>query len=369
MPLALFAAVLVFESPAWLVALAVLAPLPWWIERVRPRVPWPFPETPRPPAGSPRSRADRRARLAGALRPALRTIALAGLTLALARPGCVTEPAPTSIPDESGVPLETFGVGLVLAIDRSASMGVRDYEPLDDPAPPRRSPIGVPSGSEPVVADSRVSRLEAAVEVARRFVERRGGDRIGLVVFADAPDALVPPTLDHRRLRAALGAVRPARAAEGGTRIGDAIAFAVDQARALSNRSRVVALITDGLENPGGAGSTSVAPERAAELAAALGVRLHAIALGRPDASDREALADWTARAGGRVFEADTTAALEEAFRALDRLERDRLAERIAADPEPPPEPRGWAVVPLAVAVLALAAERLLPLSRVRPIP
>ncbi len=223
--------------------LLLLAPLPALWERLRPPVAWPslggFAGAPRGWAGGPRH-----------LPPLLRGLAIVCLAVALARPRTLGETTR----------IAARGVAIVAAIDRSSSMVTPDFPTADG--------TGVP-------------RLEAAKTTFARFVAGRPEDLIGLVGFANYPNRDCPPTLDHAHLLAAVAALRPARAGDDGTNLGDAIAWGLGTLKPTSARRKVLILLTDGINTP--AVPHPIAPEAAAALARDLGVILHTIAIGRPD--------------------------------------------------------------------------------------
>ena len=233
-----------FAHPGWLVLL-VLVPVPWMLERARPRILWPsFAEL--PPA-----QRRRTWRLWLRFLPAmLRGLAIGALALALARPQTVG----------GMIRIAAHGVAIVVALDQSSSMSTVDFT-VDQET-------------------RRISRLEAAKATFTSFVEGRPDDAIGLVVFADYPDLICSPTLDHRSLVEIVKPIRPARPADDGTNIGDAIAWGLDALRNTTPSKRVLVLLTDGNNEPGV--PHPLDPQRAAELARDLGVVLHTIAIGRP---------------------------------------------------------------------------------------
>ena len=148
----------------------------------------------------------------------------------------------------AGRPLTTSGVDIVLALDASGSMKAEDFQPRN--------------------------RLEVAKEAAARFVQGRPNDRIGLVTFAGQAVTRAPLTLDQESLVQSIQRVEIGELAEG-TAIGTALATAVHRLRASDARSRVVILLTDGVNNAG-----EVDPLTAAEAARALGARVYTIGVG-----------------------------------------------------------------------------------------
>jgi Ca-activated chloride channel family protein len=206
--------------------------------------------------------------------------------------------------------VESRGVDIVLAIDISPSMRADDM-----------------GGG---------SRLDVARATARDFIGGRRHDRIGVVAFSGTAFTQSPLTLDHETLRQ-LVAELDHGLADDGTAIGMGLATAVQRLRESRTPSKVVVLLTDGENNRG-----AIAPITAAELARALGVKVHTILVGRPTlvqqrvddpvlgptmvmqrvGVDEAPLIDIAARTGGRFFRAGDAAALATIYTEIDRLER-----------------------------------------------
>ena len=135
------------------------------------------------------------------------------------------------------------GIDIVLALDVSGSMEIEDLKP---------------------------TRLEAAKHLAQRFVQRRAGDRLGLVAFAGQAYSLVPLTTDYDLLLDNLRSLRPGLIDEDGTAIGTALGVAINRLRESRAKSRICVLLSDGESNAG-----SLDPLLAAQLAHAYGIRLY----------------------------------------------------------------------------------------------
>lgn len=228
------------------------------------------------------------------------------LVLAAARPQWVGEPM--------GLPLA--GRDLMLAVDISGSMEQPDYE----------------------VDGRAVSRLAAVQAVAARFIARRQGDRLGLVVFGSQAYLMTPLTFDAPTVATML---REAVVGLAGreTAIGDAIAIAVKRLLEQPEGSRVLILLTDG-ENTTGA----LDPLAAAKVAAQSGVRIYTIGIGGGDIGvrtpfgmrlirqgddfDPETLKQIAETTGGRAFVATSREQLEAVYAELDRLEPNQRDER-----------------------------------------
>jgi Ca-activated chloride channel family protein len=329
-----------FAEPGWL-WLLVLVPLPWLLERARPRIAWPgFDDFPR------------RRRIGWAwlqgLPAVLRGLAVAGLAVALARPQTV-----------GGVTrIAGQGIAIIVVLDHSSSMNAVDF-PTDR-------------------GTRLISRLKAAKTTVNRFIAGRSDDLIGLVVFANLPELALPAILDHDFLMETVDAVRSAGPADNGTNIGDAIALGLDALLAATPKKKVLVLLTDGNNEP--AVPHPLDPEQAATLARDLGVTLHTIAIGRTGAAERGvdpqlprpvqaegpnvALLERMAQlAGGRSFVATDADALDEVFRTLDALEKSPVRGQ---KPTRYNEHYGrWAGLALALLVL----ERFLAQGRLRRLP
>jgi Ca-activated chloride channel family protein len=297
-----------FVHPGWLWLMALM-PIPWLLERSRSRITWP---------GFEGFSTGRRPGWAWLLAfPAwLRGLAIAGLAVALAQPQTV-----------GGVThIAGQGVAIVVILDHSSSMKAVDF-PTDR-------------------GTRMISRLEAAKTTFSRFVEGRPDDLIGVVAFANYPDPTCPPTLDHAFLVEAVAALRPARAGDDGTNIGDAIAWGLDALLDAPPKKKVLVLLTDGNNEP--AVPRPLDPEQAAMLARGLGVTLHTIAIGRaggilhgvdretqqpamaevagPNLTLLKRLAELT---GGSPFVATDADALAAVFKRIDELEKSPVRGRI----------------------------------------
>jgi len=203
--------------------------------------------------------------------------------------------------------LPRSGRDLMLAVDLSRSMAAVDFTLEGRP----------------------VDRLEAAQQVAGDFIDRRRGDRVGLILFGERAYVQVPLTFDTSAVRRLLAEAEIGLAGKA-TAIGDAIGLALKRLRDdTATEHRVLVLVTDG-ENTAG----SVSPERAAALARELGVRIYTIGIGAVpgqanplgllasgDGVDERTLTQVAEITGGRYFRAQDTAQLTQIYAALDRLE------------------------------------------------
>lgn len=251
------------------------------------------------------------------------------LLLGIARPEWVGEPEP----------LPTAGRDLLLAVDISGSMGEEDM----------------------VLDSRRLSRLELVKLVLSDFIDRREGDRVGLILFGTRPYVQAPLTLDRETVSILLGEA-PLGIAGGRTAIGDAIGLAVKRLLDRRAESRVLVLLTDGASNTG-----ELSPQRATEIAADAGIRIHTIGFSGPGkiffgttlASadfDEESLQSIAETTGGRYFRAEAGSELEHVYRLIDALEPTE------EDPDMVRPVTSYAYVPIALAwllgCLLLAARR-----------
>lgn len=281
----------------WLLLLLLL-PLGWLLlGRGRSRLPY-------PPT----------ARLGGARRRGLlwwhwptawRSVALALLVVAIARPEHVRERVET----------EREGIAIALAVDISSSMLAEDFRPEN--------------------------RIAVAKREVRRFVEGRDSDPLGLVAFAGEAVTMVPGTLDHDVLLHAVDALSAGQLRDG-TAIGLALATAANRLRDMEPESRVIVILTDGDNNSG-----SISPEDAAAAAAELGIRVYTIGVGtdgiapvpvartpfgyqyanvRVTVND-ELLERIARETGGLYFRATEPEALGRIYDRIDELERSPVRE------------------------------------------
>ena len=293
-----------FASPYWFLAL-LLAWWPLWRIRARPGLPWP---TLSGFADGPRGLAI----LGRFAVPCVRTAAVIGLIVALARPQTVA----------GTTKFAGKGVAIVAAMDRSGSM--------------RSERLGT--------GPDAPTRFEAALRTFDGFVRGRPDDEIGLVTFGNLPETASPPTLDHDHLLAAAATSRDAEPLDDGTNLGDAIAWAIADVLAVEAPSRVVVLLTDGRHQPalGPVVREPIDPEEAARLAGRLGVILQTVAIGVPpnrvepqppdpsapiadDGPNVELLARLARLGGGRSFVAADPDDLAGVFVAIDRLQPGTL--------------------------------------------
>ena len=291
----------------------------------------------------------------------LRGAALVLAVVALARPQNVLR----------GESAEERGIDIVIVLDLSGSMkAVMDSPGLvQGPSPP----------SQGQRAGHRSTRLDVAKDVIVDFVSRRKTDRIGVVVFGRAAYVLSPPTLDYALLATLVRQMELDVIDGNGTAIGDAVGTAVARLRRSTARSKAVVLLTDGDSNAG-----SIAPEYAAHLAQAQGVRVYTVQIGNGDEVDVQDGVDifgqphyvrkhypvnaallhkMAQETGAEAFVANDRKGLEESMHAiLDRLEKTRFLAAAATMEDLFP-------LLLVPAVLLIALEALVRTALVRRFP
>lgn len=234
--------------------------------------------------------------------PVLRVLALVLLLVALARPQ-------TNYDEEK---VTTEGIDIVLAMDVSPSMLAKDFKP---------------------------DRLEAAKREAFEFVDKRPHDRIGLVIFAGESFTQCPVTIDHNIVKSQLKAIR-SDLLEEGTAIGMGLGTAVQRLKEGEAKSKVVVLMTDGVNNKG-----VIDPKTAADLALQYNVRVYTIGIGTNGKAlspiaiqngemiydyvevqiDEALLKDIAKKTGGQYFRATGNKGLKEIYEQIDKLEKTKI--------------------------------------------
>lgn len=230
---------------------------------------------------------------------ALQVVAVAAIIVALARPQTHDSQRSSSVE----------GTDIVLALDISSSMLANDLQP---------------------------NRIQAAKEVASKFVSRRDHDNIGLVVFSGESLSLMPLTTDRASVINAIAAAQTG-ALNDGTAIGDGIASAINRLISGQAKSKSIILLTDGTNNAG-----DVAPATAAQIAKQKGIRIYAIGVGTNGSIqitdpygfstttmetkiDEAALKSIASTTGGKYFRATDTHTLRNVFAEIDQLEKSKI--------------------------------------------
>ncbi len=283
-----------FQDP-WVLALLALLPLiAWWRHRRRAYGALTYSAVPAGAGGSWRLHLPFYVRLAAL---ALLIVAAARLQLGFTREESLTE-----------------GIDIQVVLDVSGSMAAEDFQPRN--------------------------RLAVAKDVTQEFVSKRVGDRIGIVVFAGEALTKAPLTSDHEMLRLLLGSIQ-LHTLPDGTAIGLALAAAAARLKDSAAETKVVVLVTDGVNNAG-----AVDPESAAAICEGLGIKVYTIGvgttgtvpvpvqvrniLGRVETQlmpmevevDEELLQQIAERTGGKFFQAINPDSLRDIFAEIDELEK-----------------------------------------------
>lgn len=232
---------------------------------------------------------------------ALRLIALTALIIALARPQDFS----------TGQTVTSEGIDIAIVIDISGSMLAEDFKP---------------------------NRMEAAKNLTDEFIQSRVSDRIGLVIFARDAFTQCPLTIDYAVLRNLLSEIKAGMLPDG-TAIGNAIANGVNRLKDSQAESKVMILLTDGVNNAG-----EIDPLSAAEIAQKFGIRIYSVGVGsRGDAPfpvqtpfgiryqmmkveiDEPLMKKISEITGGQYFRATNNKALQEIYEKIDALEKTKI--------------------------------------------
>jgi len=203
------------------------------------------------------------------------------------------------------------GIDIIIALDVSGSMRAMDLKP---------------------------NRLEAAKKVAKSFIDHRPNDRIGLVIFSGEAFTQCPLTTDHKVLKDLFKPIHSGMI-EDGTAIGDGLATAINRIKDSKAISRVIILLTDGVQNRG-----SIAPVSAAEIAKTYGIRIYTIGVGSkgtaptpvqtnfgeqivnmPVEIDEGILKEVAQTTGGKYFRATSNKSLKAVYNEIDKLEKSKI--------------------------------------------
>jgi len=207
---------------------------------------------------------------------------------------------------------EGEGIDIVMCFDISGSMTEQDFQP---------------------------NRLEAAKSVAEQFVQGRRGDRIGIVIFSSLSFTLCPITTDHNAVLSQIKNIQSGYLQEEGTAIGSGLATSVDRLRSSKSKSKVIILLTDGVDVGG-----SVPPDLAKAMAQKYNIRIYTIGIGsekeinevvesplgqitekRKLEFNEGLLKDLAASTGGQYFHATDNEALQKIYNSIDQLEKSKI--------------------------------------------
>jgi Ca-activated chloride channel family protein len=241
----------------------------------------------------------------GGFLAALRWLALAIFIVALAQPRLT----------KSQTQLKASGIDIAVAVDLSGSMASEDFE----------------------VGGGRLSRIDMAKAVLKKFIDKRPSDRIGLIAFATDAYIAAPLTLDHQFLEQNLDRLELDVIDGSHTAIGSGLSTAINRLRDLKSKSKIVILMTDGQNNAG-----KLAPLTAAEAAQTLGVKVYTIGVGMrgnapmptqdifgrkvyrmmPVDIDEETLTQIANMTGGKYYRADNAERFQEIYAEINKLEK-----------------------------------------------
>lgn len=274
---------------------------------------------------------------------AFKLIGLGCLILAMARPQAGRETRRTA----------ADGIDIMLTLDVSSSMELKDLD------------------------EGKKNRLQVAKEVIADFIQGRESDRLGMVVFAGESFTQCPLTLDYGLLQESLAGIEIAQESWDGTAIGMALINACNRLRDSAAESKVVILLTDGVNNKG-----EIDPLTAADVAAAIGIRVYTIGVGsdgsiqRPIQGifgtryqtiqleiDEEILQQVAEHTSGKYYRATSEQKLEEIYREIGELEKTEIETQVHVDYSERFALFLWA------GLLCLLAEILLANTRFRSIP
>jgi Ca-activated chloride channel family protein len=231
----------------------------------------------------------------------LRLAVLALLIIAISRP--------QSVSSKQNINIE--GIDIVMALDVSSSMLARDLQP---------------------------NRLEASKQVAKDFISKRPNDRVSLVIFSGEAFTQVPLTTDHQMIYSLFREIESGMI-EDGTAIGDGLATSVSRLKDSDAISKVIILLTDGVNNAG-----SLDPRSAAEMAKLYGIRAYTIGVGTQGYApypvqtpfgtqmqqmevqiDEDLLKQIADATGGQYFRAEDNEKLKEVYDEIDKLEKSKI--------------------------------------------
>ena len=265
---------------------------------------------------------------------ALRLAALCLLIVCIARPRSKTEMER----------VDTEGIDIVLAVDVSTSMLARDFKP---------------------------DRLSAAKDISIEFIAQRPSDRMGIVVFAGESYTQCPLTTDRATLINLMKEVQT-NLIEDGTAIGNGLATAVARMKDSDAKSRVIILLTDGVNNSG-----EIDPSMAADIAKTYGIRVYTIGVGREGEAPYPVMTPWgmdlqnvkveidepllrsiASTTGGKYFRADDNTKLSEIYGEIDRMEKTRTT--VDSFPVYKDLFKGYAVAALVCLLLEILATALI---------
>jgi Ca-activated chloride channel family protein len=258
----------------------------------------------------------------------LRIFAIAAIIIVIARPQNNTE-WDTKVAE---------GIDIIMSMDVSTSMLAEDFQP---------------------------NRLEAAKDVAIQFISDRPNDRIGLVIFAGESFTQCPLTTDHNVVINLMNEIN-CELLDDGTAIGDGLATSVNRLKNSNAISKVIILLTDGVNNKG-----SVAPLTGAEIAKTFGIRVYTIGVGTIGSApypfktqfgtqyqnidvkiDEEMLKEIASLTGGKYFRATDNKKLKDIYEEIDLLEKTKI--QVTNYSKPVELFEIWVIIAIAILILEI---------------
>lgn len=232
---------------------------------------------------------------------------------------------------------EREGIAIMIAADCSSTMLAEDLQ---------LGPMGLVRLVEENSGSSRLNRMDAVKEMAAEFIESRKDDLIGVVAFAAQAYVMCPPTYDHEWLLESLKRIRVGMINDG-TAIGSGIMSCLDAIKEVKAKSKIIILLTDGINNFG-----EVPPAVAAKAARALGIKIYAIGIASKGQTpypvkdvtgkkaykninidiDESALRKVADATGGMYYRAVDMSSLNSSYRDIDKLEKVMLKDSVAAN-------------------------------------
>jgi Ca-activated chloride channel family protein len=264
----------------------------------------------------------------------LRLVALSSIIIAMARPRTV---------DVSNQTKTTKGIDIVMAVDVSGSMLAKDLKP---------------------------NRMEALKRVAADFVEQRPNDRIGLVVYASEAYTKTPVTSDKAVVEDAINSIKYDNVLKDGTAIGMGLATAVNRLKDSKAKSKVIILLTDGVNNAG-----FIEPETASDIAKQYGIKVYTIAIGTngmaefpyaiaPNGQflfqmmqveiDEQLLRNIARKTDGKYFRATSNSKLAQIYESINKLETTEIEELKFYDYDEKFRPFVWLALGLVLVEIGL---------------
>jgi Ca-activated chloride channel family protein len=204
------------------------------------------------------------------------------------------------------------GIDIVLCFDISGSMKEQDFSP---------------------------NRLEASKQVASEFVATRPGDRIGVTIFSSQSFTLCPITTDHATVLAQINNIKTGYLQQEGTAIGSGLATSVDRLRASTSKSKIIILLTDGVDFGG-----RIPPDIAKDMAKSFGIKVYTIGVGSNKEMEVQVQTEWgtstqkkkmefnesllkniAEETGGQYFHATDLTGLQNIYKSIDQLEKSKI--------------------------------------------